>query len=621
MTSMELSTTPVAGGAPSTAEATAIPGPPAEAGAPPAPGAAAAVGARPADVTPAASESAAGPLTTGLRAGDPLAVQHRAPARGIALIAGAAFAVEMAVSARYGYHRDELYFLEAGRHLSFGYVDQPALTPLLARLSAALFGNALAGLRVIPALAMAGLVVLTAAMSRLAGAARIGQLLAALATATCGEYLAAMHLLTTTVPDFIFWSVTLLLVLRLLLSEDRRWWLAIGAAVGLGADAKWNIGFLVASLAAGFAVTPARRLAAGRWLLAGALLAVVLAAPDVIWQAAHGWPNLAVFRALQGDAWHNRITYLPAQVLYTGVAIVPVWIGGLLWLLRSSEARRLRPVGIACAIVLGLFLVLGGKPYYPGAVFTVLLAAGSVPLERRLLAAAARPRERSPRRPGLLLGRVTGRAGRNALASQHADAGRSGADRSSGSQEYGHQGRRSQRRARPGARTAAVMISCALVAVPVSLPVLPDTVLRTVPLQSVNYDLGETIAWPRLTGLVAREYDALPAGKRGSVAILTGNYGEAGAIDRYGPALGLPAAYSGHNNFYLWGPPPAADTSVLAVNVSVARLRRAFSTVRRVATFSNGIGVSDDEQGAPIFLATGLRSSWAHEWPAFRDYS
>ena len=165
------------------------------------------------------------------------------------------------------------------------------------------------------------------------------------------------------------------------------------------------------------------------------------------------------------------------------------------------------------------------------------------------------------------------------------------------------------------------MISCALVAVPVSLPVLPDTVLRTVPLQSVNYDLGETIAWPRLTGLVAREYDALPAGKRGSVAILTGNYGEAGAIDRYGPALGLPAAYSGHNNFYLWGPPPAADTSVLAVNVSVARLRRAFSTVRRVATFSNGIGVSDDEQGAPIFLATGLRSSWAHEWPAFRDYS
>ena len=615
MTSMKLPITPASGGLPGTAGATAIPGPPAEAGARPAPAAAAALGARPAAVTPAAAGSAADRLTAGRRAGDPLAILHRAPARGIALIAGAAFAVEMTVSARYGYHRDELYFLEAGRHLSFGYVDQPALTPLLARLSAALFGNSLAGLRLIPALAMAGLVVLTAAMSRLAGAARIGQLLAALATATCAEYLAAMHLLTTTVPDFIFWSLTLLLVLRLLLSEDRRWWLAIGAAVGLGADAKWNIGFLVASLAVGFAVTPARRLATGRWLLAGALLAVVLAAPDVIWQAAHGWPNLAVFRALQGDAWHNRITYLPAQVLYTGVAIVPVWIGGLLWLLRSSQARRLRPVGIACAIVLGLFLVLGGKPYYPGAVFTVLLAAGSVPLERRLLAAAGREGERSPRWLSRLLGRVRHRAGRSAVASE-----RTGGNRSGGSQEDGHQPRRSQR-PRPGARTAAVMIACALVAVPVSLPVLPDTVLRTVPLQSVNYDLGETIAWPRLTGLVARAYDALPPGERGRVAILTGNYGEAGAIDRYGPALGLPPAYSGHNNFYLWGPPPAADTSVLAVNVSAAELRRVFSTVRRVATFSNGIGVSDDEQGAPIFLATGLRSSWAREWPVFRDYS
>ena len=178
----------------------------------------------------------------------------RPPWRGIALIAAAAVAVEMAVSARYGYVRDELYFLAAGQHLAFGYVDQPPLTPLLARIAAALTGNTLVGLRILPALALAALVVMTAAMSRRLGAGRTGQLLAALAAATCGEYLGAMHELTTTTPDLVFWAVTLLLVMQLLASQDRRWWVAIGGCAGVASEAKWNIGFLVAALAAGFAL-------------------------------------------------------------------------------------------------------------------------------------------------------------------------------------------------------------------------------------------------------------------------------------------------------------------------------------------------------------------------------
>src|SRR6266480_4254921 len=177
---------------------------------------------------------------------------HRTPWRGIAIIAVAAFAVEMVVSARYGYVRDELYFLSAGRHLAFGYVDQPPLTPLLARAAAALGGNTLVGLRLVPALGLAALVVMTAVMSRMLGAGRTGQLLAALATATCGEYLGAMHELTTTTPDFVCWAVTLLLVAKLLERRDPRWWLAIGTSIGVASEAKWNIAFLVAAVAAGF---------------------------------------------------------------------------------------------------------------------------------------------------------------------------------------------------------------------------------------------------------------------------------------------------------------------------------------------------------------------------------
>jgi len=491
----------------------------------------------------------------------------RAPWRGIAIIAVAAFAVEMAVSARYGYVRDELYFLSAGHHLAFGYVDQPPLTPLLARAAAALGGNTLVGLRVVPALGLAALVVATAVMSRMLGAGRTGQFLAALAAATCGEYLGAMHELTTTTPDFVCWAVTLLLVMKLLTTQDPRWWLAVGTGIGVASEAKWNIAFLAAALAAGFLVTDARHLLRSRYLLAGCLIAAALAAPDLIWQAAHGWPSIDVFRALQGQAGHNRAVYWIAQVLYTGPVLVPVWAAGAIWSVRSAAARSFRPVGIACVIVIAAQFVLGGKAYYPGGAYTFLLAAGCVPAEHWL--AAGRP----------LAGRI-----------------------------------------RPAVVMAGAMLAGALIAAPVTLPVLPARALHTVPVQKINYDLGEEIAWPKLVALVSREYRALPAAQRRHTTILTGNYGEAGAIDRYGPGLGLPQAYSGANNFWLWGPPPAADTAAIAVNLDPAFLRREFRHVRLVATYWNGLGVSDDEQGSQVFVATGLRSSWAQAWPAFRNY-
>ncbi len=497
----------------------------------------------------------------------------RPPRLRILLIALAAFGLELAVSARYGYVRDELYFLAAGKHLAFGYVDQPPLTPLAARIDAVLTGNTLVGLRLLPALALAAIVLMTAAMSRLLGAGRTGQLLAALAAATCGEFLAAAHELTTTTPDFVFWALTLLLVMRLLASGNPRWWLAIGGCVGVAMEAKWNIAFLAASLAAGFALTPARRLLRTRYLLIGAAIAAALAAPDVIWQAAHGWPNLAVFRALQTQAGHNRATYWPGQIVFTGLALTPIWIGGLIWCLRGfkgvvplrpapchRQARAFRPVAIGCAIAIALQFVLGGKPYYSGAAYTFLLAVGCVWLERR----------RSPRQVGLA--------------------------------------------------ATAMVVSAALV-LPAALPVLPARALHSVPLQKINYDLGESIAWPRQVALIAREYHELPASRRRHTTILAGNYGEAGAIDRYGPGLHLPPVYSGANNFWLWGPPPASANSAIAVNLSPALLRRYFTHVRLVATFWNGLGVSDDEQGAQVFLATGLKEPWQLAWPAFRNYS
>jgi hypothetical protein len=492
--------------------------------------------------------------------------------RGVALIAAAAFAVEMAVSARYGYVRDELYFLSAGQHLAFGYVDQPPLTPLLARLSAVVFGGTLAGLRVLPALSLSFLVVATALMSRQLGAGRTGQLFAALATAVCGEYLGAMHELTTTVPDFVFWSVLILLVMRLLATSDPRWWVPIGLSAGIASEAKWNIWFLVAALVCGFCLASrsSRGLLVGglldgrRYLLIGALLAAALAAPDLIWQAQHGWPNFAVFHALQGQAWQNRITYWPAQILYTGPVLVPLWFRGITWILRGRDqvALLFRPVGIACVLVIVAQFVLGGKPYYPGGAYTFLFAAGVVPLEARLAA-----------------------------------------------------------RKRSAKWLASAMVAGGAIASLIALPVLPADVLHTVPLQKINYDLGEEIAWPKQVAQVDAVYRSLPSAIRAHTALLTANYGEAGAIDRYGPGLGLPEAYSGHNSFWFWGPPPAADTTVVTIGIPARFLRSEFTDVRPAGTFTNGLGVSDDEQGMPLYVATGLKRPWRAIWPQFRDFS
>jgi hypothetical protein len=499
----------------------------------------------------------------------PAAAPRTLANKAVWLVAAAAFAVELAVSARYGYVRDELYFLASGHHLALGGVDQPELTPLLARLDQVVTGNTLVGLRALPALVFAAMIVLTAAMARTLGADRRGQLVAAVATACCGEYLAAMHELTTAVPDFLCWTVTLLLVTKLLRSGDPRWWLAIGAAAGVGLSAKWNIGFLLAGLLLGFACSPAARsLLRSRYLACGAVLLGVLAAPDFVWQAAHGWPNFAVFHALQRGAWENRIEYWPGQILYTSVILVPLWIRGMSWSLRSA---RYRPVGIAAAAVIGAQFVLGGKAYYPGPIYTYLFAAGAAALGATALGPTA--------------------LGPTAL------------------------GARQTRR-----RVAGYCLAAAICSV-IALPVLPAAALARFPVQKVNYDLGEEIGWPSQVKLLASVWHSLPAAERAHATLLTGNYGEAGAVQEYGASLGLPQAYSGANNFWLWGPPPAGDTTAVAINIDPALLRREFAHVTQVAVYRNDLGVADDEQGTVIYVATGLRISWATAWPAFKNFS
>ncbi|MFJ4988337.1 glycosyltransferase family 39 protein [Streptomyces sp. NPDC088732] len=308
-------------------------------------------------------------------AGRPAVVAYAT--RPVALVALVLAAVLTALSGRYGFHRDELYFLVAGDHPAWGYVDQPPLTPLVARLSTSAFGDSPAGLRVAATAACAAIVFLAAAICRELGGSRQAQVLAAVFTGVSGFILAVGHMVSTATFDVLAWLGVCWFVLRLLRTGDGRWWLGVGAAVGVGLENKYLVVLLVLALFCGLLLTGPRRVLRGPWPAAGAALALALALPNLWWQARNGWPQLTVAGGISADdGMENRLLFVPEQLLYLSPVFVPVWISGGLRLWRDPELRWARSFAPAYLILCALVLASGGKPYYALPLLVVLLAAG-----------------------------------------------------------------------------------------------------------------------------------------------------------------------------------------------------------------------------------------------------
>ncbi|MFP3990154.1 glycosyltransferase family 39 protein [Streptomyces sp. E11-3] len=469
-----------------------------------------------------------------------------------------------ALSGRYGFHRDELYFLAAGDHPAWGYVDQPPLTPLIARAATEFFGDSLTGLRVASTLAYAAIVLVAAAVARELGCGRRAQLLAALGAALSGQVLAVGQLVATASFDLLAWLVISLLVLRLLRTGDGRWWLAIGAAVGLGLQNKYLVALLVLALLPAMWVTGPRQVLRSRWLPAGAVLALAVAAPNLWWQAAQGWPQLTVATGISGDdGAENRLLFVPQQIVYLSPFFVPVWIAGWLRLWRDPALRWARAFTVAYPLLCVLVLAVGGKAYYALPPLLVLLAAGCEPVVD-------------------WLGR----------------------------------GRRAVRRS---AVVAAVAVTAAVNAV-VTLPVLPPSALSFV--NEVNREQGEQIGWPELVATAADGWRRIPAADRSRAVLVAQNYGEAGALARFGPEHGLPEPYSGHMGYADWGPPPeSANGPVLLVRQSDAPgIDRHFTGCRQVGRVDNGHGLENEEQHAAVLLCSGTSAPWSALWPELRRF-
>jgi 4-amino-4-deoxy-L-arabinose transferase-like glycosyltransferase len=493
-------------------------------------------------------------------------------------IAGATTLLLLLVGARYGFHRDELYFVEASKHLAWGYVDQPPLSIALIWLSRHTLGSSVLATRVIPALAAGAIVLVTALITREFGGGGFPQTLAALCAAFSPLVLVSAHLAGPTVYDLLAWTVVCLLVIRIFRTGRERLWLAVGAVTGLALLNKETILLLIGGLVLGSVIAGRVGILKSRWLWAGAAIALVIWAPNLRWEITNHWPTFEMSRNLHRE--HSGLAYsfkyVPLQLLIPGLATAPIWLSGLSALWREERFHAYRAFAVAFVV---LFVVVGilmaDRPYYLDGLLFVLIAAGAIVTEDVVAGFRRFFSEERPRRRLIFRSR----------------------------------------------RAAIWFVSIAgVIGLPLALPVLPASALATVPLQDVNYNLGEMIGWPHMVAQIDAVYRSLPEQERTRTVILTGNYGEAGAVDMYGPAMSLSRAYSGHNSFWWWGRPPDPTTTVIAVGYDPSYLRRFFKDVHPAGHLDNGLGVSDDEQGAPISVANGPLLPWRLLWPEFRHY-
>jgi hypothetical protein len=495
--------------------------------------------------------------------------------------------LHLATASRYGYFRDALYYLACSRHLDWGYVDHPPLAVFVAWLVRQTLGTSLLALILLPALAGAGRILLTAAFARELGAGRFGIALAAGLAAVPGVWWVVDHQLAMNAFEPLFWTACAFVVLRMIRTRNPRLWLAFGAFAGLGLENKYSIVVPAFALLVCLLLTKQRKLLLTPWLLAGGGVALVLFLPNLVWNIVHHWPFLEVMhniRASGRDVVLSPVAFLAQQALVMNPVTLPIWLTGLAYLLFSREGAPHRVFGWAFVITIAFFLLAHGKNYYAVPAYPPVLAAGALAIERFFGPAAP------------LLGR-------------------------------------------PGLRltlkTAVViwLLAGVIFFLPVVLPVLPvEAYLRyqthlLFPMphsehSSVGAALPQHYAdefgWPEMVAAAASVYRSLPPEERARAAILTSNFGEAAAIDFFGPRYALPAAICANQSYFLWGPRGYTGDIVIRIGSPIEDVRPAYDSVVIGATLDNPYAL--DFERRPILLCRGLKENLQSAWPRLKTW-
>ena len=499
--------------------------------------------------------------------------------RVVLVLAAIKLLVHGLTSGSYGYFRDELYFLDCARHLQWGYVDDAPGIAVLAK-AALLMGGSLPAVRILAALGGAGTVLLAALLAREFGGRTFAQALAGLCVLAAPIFLGMDSILCVGAFEPLFWMGCVWLALRIVRTGDARLWLWFGVVAGLGLQMKYTMLLVLACFLVAMFLTPLRRELRKPAFWAGAGLALLIFLPALLWQIQHHFPlleDMGNIRRQGKNVVLGPFEFVKQQIEFLNPLLLPVWLAGVVWLLRR---RWTRVFGGFYLLMLAAMILLHAKNYYLAAIYPMLFAAGAVATEAAL-------------------------------------------DR------WGW----SRGRAWPRGMLLGLVGATFLIFVPALLPLLPPQRLLAYQArlrmphqkQEVSHDgpleqyLGDQFGWPEMAEEVAQVYRSLPEEERARTGIYAGNYGEAGAINQFGPALGLPSAICAHQAHSFWGPPPVEPSTVICLGCDREGLERSFTSVTQAAVHHSPWGMA--EENRPIYLCRGLRIPLHVMWPRLKHWN
>jgi hypothetical protein len=486
--------------------------------------------------------------------------------------------VHLYAGRHYGHFVDELYYLACSRHLDWGYVDQPPLIAVITWLVRSLLGDSLPALRFLPAVAGAAVVALTALIARELGGKRFAQGLAALAVLVAPGFLASDSLLTMNAFEPLFWLGCAYLLIRIIKTGNTKLWIWFGVLSGLGLENKYSMLIFGAGIVLGLLLTGERRRLASRWLWVGGALAFLIFLPNLVWNIHRHFPFLVAHADIQRsgrDIPLGPLAFFAQEILTLLPLTLPIWLAGLWFYFFSKPGRPFRVLGWAWVFTAAVIVTMSPRIYYLYPAFPVLFAGGSVMWEAWLDEARYRWLKFA---------------------------------------------------------YAGSMLLAGAVFAPLSVPVLPPEsyirytrALHLQPPRIETHRLGplpqlyaDQFGWEEMTATVARVYNGLPPEVRAKTAIFGQNYGQAGAIDLFGPKYGLPPAISAHMNYFFWGPRDYTGESMIVMQGQQKDLERYYTSVEKVASVYHPYSMPYEH--FDIYYCRGLKWPLREIWPKVRNW-
>jgi hypothetical protein len=501
-----------------------------------------------------------------------------------ALIAGIAavpFVLHTLTNTRYGYFRDEFYYIACSQHLDWGYVDHPPLSIALLALERWLLGDSLPAIRFLPALAGFALALLTAMLARELGGGRFAQTLAAIAVVVAPIYLALGNFFSMNAFEPLFWTAAAYILIRIVNTGNSKLWLLFGVVAGLGLQNKHSMLLFSFGVFVALLLTRERKRLLDKWFWLGGSTASLIFLPNVVWQITHNWATVEFLRNAQAYkiAPLSRIEFVTEQVLMLHPLALPIWFAGLCYFF-SPDGRRYRFCGWTYVVLLAVFMTTKAKPYYLTPIYPLPLAAGA-----RVIEAIARRAKWRWLRVGVPFALVIG----------------------------------------------------GITAAPLALPVLPvEELIRygrllgmeasvkratseNAPQGELPQYFADMFGWDEVVSAVARAYEALSPEEQKKAVIFASNYGEAGAINLLGKSRGLPEAISGHNNYWLWGPGNYSGEVVIVLGYALEDLKPMFDSVEQAGTVHCRYCMPL-EKDRTVYICRGLKQPLREIWPRLKRY-